>query len=118
MKSVKIIRILLLLLYCIPFAFLAVNGDATSGSMIYYGVMVAGFALLSGIAIITNNTLVVYIGNVLSFISSIIVSVVSGLEAMSHYFKPLTSHLLIVVISIIALLIQVLFARVYVRKNK
>lgn len=33
MKKTWIIRALLLIAYCIPFAFLSVNGDATSGTM-------------------------------------------------------------------------------------
>ena len=44
MKKSLIIRVLLLIAYCIPFAFLSVNGDATSGTMLFYGVMFAGFA--------------------------------------------------------------------------
>ena len=46
MKKTWIIRALLLIAYCVPFAFLSVNGDATSGTMLFYGVMIAGFALL------------------------------------------------------------------------
>ena len=44
--SVSIIKACLLIAYCVPFAFLCVYGDATSGTMIYYGVMIAGYALL------------------------------------------------------------------------
>ena len=33
MKKTWIIRALLLIAYCIPFAFLSVNGDVTSGTM-------------------------------------------------------------------------------------
>ena len=46
MKKTWISRALLLIAYCVPFAFLSVNGDATSGTMLFYGVMFAGFALL------------------------------------------------------------------------
>ena len=70
MKKTWIIRALLLIAYCVPFAFLSVNGDATSGTMLFYGVMIAGFALLCWGALKTNNFAVLYIGNVLSFASS------------------------------------------------
>ncbi len=46
------------------------NGDATSGTMIFYGFMIAGFGTLCRIAIRTHNTIILIIGNILSFISS------------------------------------------------
>ena len=70
MKKEWIIRVFLLIAYCVPFAFLSVNGDATSGTILFYGVMIAGFALLGFGALKTNNVTVLYIGNVLSFVSS------------------------------------------------
>ena len=93
MKKSWIIRALLLVAYCVPFAFLSVNGDATSGTMLFYGVMIAGFALLCWGALKTNNVSVLYIGNVLSFVSSYAVAKLSGLEPMGHYFKPFTSFM-------------------------
>ena len=114
MKKTWIIRALLLIAYCVPFAFLSVNGDATSGTMLFYGVMIAGFALLCWGALKTNNVAVLYIGNLLSFASSYAVAKLSGLEPMGHYFKPFTSHSLIVVISVVVLVahtIIILFFR-------
>ena len=114
MKKSWIIRALLLVAYCVPFAFLSVNGDATSGTMLFYGVMIAGFALLCWGALKTNNVSVLYIGNVLSFVSSYAVAKLSGLEPMGHYFKPFTAHSLIVVISVVVLIVHtiiVLFFR-------
>ena len=108
------IRALLLIVYCVPFAFLSVNGDATLGTMLFYGVMIAGFALLCWSALKTNNIAVLYIGNGLSFLSSYTAGKLSGLEPMGHYFKPFTSHSLIVVISVVVLVahtIIVLFFR-------
>ena len=96
---------MLLIVYCVPFAFLSVNGDATSGTMLFYGVMIAGFALLCWGALKTNNVAVIYIGNVLSFISSYAVAKLSGLEPMGYYFKPFTSHSLIVAISVVILIV-------------
>lgn len=114
MKKQWTIRALLLIVYCVPFAFLSVNGDATSGTMLFYGVMIAGFALLCWRALKTNNIAVLYIGNGLSFLSSYTAGKLSGLEPMGHYFKPFTSHSLIVVISVVVLVahtIIVLFFR-------
>ena len=105
---------MLLIVYCIPFAFLSVNGDATLGTMLFYGVMIAGFALLCWSALKTNNIAVLYIGNGLSFLSSYTAGKLCGLEPMGHYFKPFTAHSLIVVISVVVLIVHtiiVLFFR-------
>ena len=114
MKKQWTIRALLLIVYCVPFAFLSVNGDATYGTMLFYGVMIAGFALLCWGALKTNNVAVLYIGNGLSFLSSYTAGKLSGLEPMGHYFKPFTAHSLIVVISVVVLIVHtiiVLFFR-------
>ena len=42
MKKSWLIRALLLTAYCVPFAFFSVKGDITSGTMLYYGVMMKG----------------------------------------------------------------------------
>ena len=105
---------MLLIVYCVPFAFLSVNGDATLGTMLFYGVMIAGFALLCWSALKTNNIAVLYIGNGLSFLSPYTAGKLSGLEPMGHYFKPFTAHSLIVVISVVVLIVHtiiVLFFR-------
>lgn len=101
-----IIRVLLLLAYCIPFAFLAVNGDASSGTMLFYGVMAAGFALLCLAALKANLVPLLYIGNLLSFASSCVFAKLSGLEPMGYYFKPFTSYSLIAAISIVSLVVH------------
>ena len=113
MKKQWTFRALLLIVYCVPFAFLSVNGDATSGTMLFYGVMIAGFALLCWGALKTNNVAVLYIGNGLSFLSSYTAEKLSGLEPMGHYFKPFTSHSLIVVISIVVLIVHTIIVLVF-----
>lgn len=118
MKKSLIIRVLLLIAYCVPFAFLSVNGDATSGTMLFYGVMITGFALLCWGALKTNNVSVLYIGNIMSFGSSYVVAKLTGLEPMGHYFKPFTSHSLIVAISIIAIVVQTIVVLIYAKKKR
>ena len=117
MKKITLIRILLLIAYCVPFAFLSVNGDATSGTMLFYGVMIVGFAFLCWGAIKTNNVAIIYIGNMISFASSYGVAKLSWLEPMGHYFKPFTSYGLIIAISIVATLIQTIIVLIYARKK-
>ena len=118
MKKSWVIRALLLIAYCVPFAFLSVNGDATSGTMLFYGVMIVGFVLLCWGALKTNNVAVLYIGNVLSFVSSYAVAKLSGLEPMGHYFKPFTSHSLIVAISVVVFIVHTIIVLIYRAKKK
>lgn len=117
MKKQWLIRSCLLIAYCVPFAFLSVNGDATSGTMLFYGVMIAGFVLLCWGALKTDNVAVLYIGNVLSFASSNVAAKLSGLESMGHYFKPFTSHSLIVTISVVAVVVQTIIIGIYFKKK-
>ena len=118
MKKTWLIRGVLLIAYCVPFAYLSVNGDAASGTMRFYGLMIAGFALLCWGALKTNNVAVLYVGNVLSFASSYAVAKLSGLEPMGYYFKPFTSYTLIVAISIAAVIIQTIIVLIYAERKK
>ena len=106
MKKNWLVRILLLIGYGVPYAFLSINGDATSRTMLFYGVMIAAFALLCWGSIKTNNMAIVFIGNALSFVSSYIIAMFGDLEAMAWYFKPFTTQSLLIVISIVATVIQ------------
>lgn len=110
-------RLLLLIIYCIPFAFLSVNGDAIWGTMLFYGLMIMGFTLLCFGTVKTNNTAIIYIGNILSYISSYVFAKLTNLELMEHYFKPFTSYSMIFVISIVAILFQIVIVAIYKFKN-
>lgn len=113
-----LVRMLLLLAYCVPFAFLCVHGDAASGTMMFYGVMIAGFGVLCWGALKTENVVVLYIGNVLSFASSCAAAKLSGLEPMGHYFKPFTSHSLIVAVSLAAGIVHTIAVLIFIAKKK
>ena len=65
-----------------------------------------------------NNVAVLYIGNVLSFVSSYAVAKLSGLEPMGHYFKPFTSYSLIVAISVVVLIVHTIIVLIYRAKKK
>ena len=118
MKKTWLIRVLLLIAYCVHYAFLAINGDATSGTMLFYGVMVAAFSLLCWSSIKTNNMMIVFIRNVISFLSSYIVALSSDLEAMAWYFKPFTAQSLLITISVVVTVIQVIAVIVYKVKTR
>ena len=109
-------RVLLLLLYSVPYAFLAIYGDAQWGSLWLYLPMIVGFTVLAIIAHVTKNEVIVIVGNVLSVISSYTALAVSGIGAMSWYFKPVTTHILIGLLSAVAMGAQ--FPTAIVRINK
>ena len=117
MKKTWIWRVCLLIAYCVPFSFLCVNGDASSGTMMYYGVMIAGLALLCWGALKTNNVPVLYVGNALSLASSYAVAKLTGLDPMGYYFKPFTAYSLIVTISVVALVVQSIIIGICVKKK-
>ena len=118
MEKKWLIRMLLLIAYCVPYAFLSINGDANSGIMIFYGVMVVAFFLLCFVSIKTKNIAIIFIGNIFSFVFSYICVMLGDLEAKAWYFKPFTAKLLLMVISIVVTIIQVSVAIGYKKKNK
>ena len=69
-------------------------------------------------ALKTNIVVVLYIGNILSFLSSYAVAKLSGLEPMGHYFKPFTSYGLIIAISVVAIIVHTIIVLIYRAKKK
>lgn len=118
MKKQGFIRACLVIAYCVPFSFLCVNGDASSGTMVYYGVMIAGFALLCWAALRTDNVAALYIGNGLSLASSYGVAKLTGLDPMGYYFKPFTAYSLMVTISVVAVIVQTIIVGYYLRGKR
>ncbi|ABW17680.1 hypothetical protein [Alkaliphilus oremlandii] len=104
----NLIRFLMFLAYCVPYGYLAMKGDATFGTMIFYGLMIASFGILCRTAIRTNNAIVLIIGNVLSFISSYLFTFKNLSEEWGWYFKPFTPMSLLLLITTVFFTIQVL----------
>ena len=112
------IRVLLLLGYCVPFVFLAMNEDATVGTLWFYLIMIIGFGILSYASAKTKNSWIVVIGNILSFASSCIFAWNFQTPKWEYYFKPFLPNQLIVFETVIALVIQIVISISIVRKNK
>lgn len=101
LKKTWLIRILLLIVYCVPYAFFAIKGDAISGTMMFYGVMIVGFSLLCWGAIKTNNhSICIYrkCSKLYFFLHS---SRYWGIRRYAWYFKPFTVQTLLIGISIV-----------------
>ena len=112
----NITKALLLLGYCLPFVFLAMNEDATAGTLWFYLIMIVGFGALCFGSIKTKNLLIVVVGNILSFVSSCIFAWLFQTEKWEYYFKPFLPNQLIILETIIVFFIQFIFVVYYSRK--
>ncbi len=114
----NLIRIILLLFYCVPYVFLAMNEDALTGTLWFYLVMIIGFSVLCYFCIKTKNYGIVIIGNILSFISSCIFALCFHTDKWEYYFKPFLPNQLIIFETVIALFIQMIFTFRFYKKSK
>jgi len=114
----SIIRIILLLCYCIPFVFLAMNEDATVGTLWFYLIMILGFCVLCCASAKSKNTWIVFVGNILSFASSCIFAWNFQTPKWEYYFKPFLPNQLIAFETVIALVIQTIIVVCIIRKHK
>lgn len=113
-----LIRGLLLIGYCIPFAFLSMYGDATYGTMLLYALMIAGLSILCSGVIKSKQFAVVIFGNMLSFIISYIFVQEFYTDKWGWYFKPFTANGLLIVISFFTILVQLFFVYRSYRKQR
>lgn len=113
-----LIKILIILGYCTPFVFLAMNEDATAGTLWFYLVMIIGFSLLCYGCNKTKNYWIVVLGNILSFVSSCIFALYFHTEKWEYYFKPFLPNQLIIFETIFVFAIQIAFVIHCARKAK
>lgn len=104
----KIIHVLLLMAYCVPYGFLAMWGDAEKETMLYYGVLVIGLLLLCLFARKRGDFSAILLGNTLSAVISACCVALFRTEKWSWYFKPMTPMSLLCGIYLLALLAQVI----------
>ena len=115
----SIIRTILLLCYCIPFVFLAMNEDVISGTLWFYLVMIVGLGALCIVSVKSNNSWIVIVGNILSVASSCIFTYFFRNEKWGWYFKPFTPYQCIIFEAVFAFVIQmVIFFMLKEKKNK
>ena len=112
------IKILLLLGYCIPFVFLAMNEDATVGTLWFYLIMIIGFYVLCYFSAKTKNSWIVIVGNILSFLSSCIFAWNFQTEKWEYYFKPFLPNQLIIFETVIAVIIQLIVSISLIKKHR
>ncbi len=81
-------QILLLMGYAIPFPFLALYGDATYGTMQFYGLMVIGLFLLCKTSIKFGYYKIIILGSILNYFFSYFLMLQHQTEIWSWYFSP------------------------------
>lgn len=113
-----VLRLLLILGYCIPFVFLAMNEDATFGTLWFYLIMAVGFGGLSYISAKSKNTWIMVVGNILSFVSTCLFAWYFQTEKWEYYFKPFLPNQLIIIETVIAFVVQIIIAKSVSRKYK
>jgi len=85
------------------------NGDATTGTLLFYVFMLLAFGILCFLSKKTNNIIVLLTGNALSTLSSHLFILHYQTEKWGWYFKPFTPDMLLIVISVVALSLQLFF---------
>lgn len=104
----KIINILLVLAYCVPYHFLAMYGDHYFNTILLYGVMVICFGIFTWITVKNNLIATLVIGNILSCMSSYFFIQHSSYD-WSDYFRPFSPVGLLLFVTIILFISQFLF---------
>lgn len=113
-----LMRGLLLAGYCIPYAFLAMYGDAMHGTMLLYLPLLAGFGGLCFLGIKCSELPVLILGNLVSWGVSYGFLQRYRTEWWSWYFKPFAAGDFLLAISIAAFLVQMLCCLHAYRKRK
>lgn len=114
----KIVCALLLLAYCIPWAYFALHGDAMGGTMLMYGIMLLAHASLCVLSILNKHMWIAPVGSALSGAISLLCVKFSSLAEMNYYFKPFTAVHLAALVSLVLFAVQAGAAAWWMKKHK
>ena len=109
---------LLVLLYCVPWVFFALWGDAKMGTMLLYGVLLAAHAVLCLIALKTQRAWAAVAGSALSGVMSLLFVKFSALNEMNYFFKPFTAVQLAALVSFVLFAAQACVTVWWRKKNR
>ena len=108
-----IIKALLLLGYCVPYVFLAMQGDITYNTMSFYLFLVLGLSVLLFFVIKYKEYSLLIIGNLLSFITSFTFMQFYYTELWDWYYKPFSASMFIATITAVIASIEYLVIFAY-----
>ena len=102
----KVIGAGMLLMYCVPWAYFALWGDATHGTMLLYALMIVMHAALCFVSLRTRRAWIAAVGSALGGAVSLLCVKYSPLVEMSYYFKPFTAVHLTAAVSLMLFVVE------------
>lgn len=100
--------LLILIVYCTPFAFLSMYDDLTNKTIIVYGVSILMICFLAFLAKRKSSLIVLLLANVLTFAHSFFwVTRVAEFEEKGYYIAPFTPVSLLITVTILFGLLQI-----------
>ena len=117
MKS-KWISVLLILMYCVPWIYLALWGDGMHGTMLLYALMLAAHAGLCVLCVKRKCAWAAVAGSAVSGAVSLVCVLCSPLTEMNYYFKPFTAVQLAAAVSVLLFAAQAGAAVWQIKKGK
>ena len=112
----QLIKVFMLLAYSIPYVFCTMREDVIYGTTWFYLIMIAAFGLLCYGCIRTKSMWVVFLGNVISLLSSYIFTILFKTEKWGWYFKPFTPYQFIIFETIFLFAIQIAVVMYFIKK--
>lgn len=99
--------LLILVVYCIPFAFLSMYVDLTKQSIVVYIVTILFVSFMAFLAKRKSSLIVLLGANSLSLIHSYVwVTYVTEFEERGYYFSPFMPETLVIVVTVLFVLLQ------------
>jgi len=114
----KVIGAGMLLMYCVPWAYFALWGDATHGTMLLYALMIVMHAALCFVSLRTRRAWIAAVGSSLSGAVSLMCVKYSPLVEMSYYFKPFTAVHLTAAVSLMLFVAEAGAMGLWLKKKK
>ena len=95
----------MLLFYLVPYAFLCLWADALFGSKWGYAVSILAPCVLAGVLRHLKAPSLFWMGNLVSYLSSLLFAQLVGLDKYGYYFKPFSPFSLLTLTALLLLFI-------------
>lgn len=110
-------NLLLLVIYSFPFVFFAIYQDYIYDSMIGYAITLGAYCFLAFICKYTRRIPILILSNLLSFLTSFLLTLKLTTSEWNYYFKPFTPLVFLIFLSVILILVQLPIA-IFVKQKK
>ncbi|MEC6747874.1 hypothetical protein VXN63_04920 [Marinilactibacillus sp. XAAS-LB27] len=113
----KMVKKISLLGYLFPYIFLSMYADFTFGSMMMYLFMLIAFVFLSLFITKNDQRELIVKGNIVSYCSSALLILTSGMLENQWYFKPFSAMGLLFFVTTMMVFIQLMCIKLYSKKR-